>query len=150
MKTIAAELKDARDLVAVANQRLTYEQELSSRKKRMARPNVEENRGLLVIRDFLSEHRLKDLLESQDQGCTGGELEAAINAIAWLERAAGEQVTQRCRKCGCTELAACGDGCWWVEPDLCSSCAPKPAVEKLRLKKKGGLKTRPTRAKSRA
>lgn len=30
---------------------------------------------------------------------------------------------QFCRKCGCTEHAACGDGCYWVEPDLCSACA---------------------------
>lgn len=29
-----------------------------------------------------------------------------------------------CRKCGCTDLQACAGGCWWVEPDLCSSCAP--------------------------
>lgn len=27
-----------------------------------------------------------------------------------------------CRKCGCTENHACQGGCWWVEPDLCSSC----------------------------
>ena len=29
----------------------------------------------------------------------------------------------RCRACGCTEDAACMSGCWWVEEDLCSSCA---------------------------
>jgi hypothetical protein len=28
-----------------------------------------------------------------------------------------------CRVCGCTEFHACPEGCWWVEPDLCSSCA---------------------------
>lgn len=27
-----------------------------------------------------------------------------------------------CRVCGCTQNAACRSGCWWVEPDLCSSC----------------------------
>lgn len=26
-----------------------------------------------------------------------------------------------CRKCGCTEDAACLDGCSWIGPDLCSS-----------------------------
>lgn len=33
---------------------------------------------------------------------------------------------QRCRVCGCTETTPCQtpDGpCYWVEPDLCSSCA---------------------------
>lgn len=28
-----------------------------------------------------------------------------------------------CRICGCWELEACEDGCWWVEADLCSSCS---------------------------
>ena len=37
--------------------------------------------------------------------------------------------TGACRVCGCTEEAACTDdplsACWWVVPDLCSSCARK-------------------------
>lgn len=28
-----------------------------------------------------------------------------------------------CRECGCTDDCACPGGCWWVEPDLCSTCA---------------------------
>jgi len=40
----------------------------------------------------------------------------------------GDMVPSRigrvCRKCGCTEYDACQDGCTWVEPDLCSACAP--------------------------
>ncbi len=27
-----------------------------------------------------------------------------------------------CRMCGCTQDNACEDGCYWVEPDLCSHC----------------------------
>lgn len=27
-----------------------------------------------------------------------------------------------CRVCGCIDEWACEGGCWWVEPDLCSSC----------------------------
>jgi ParB family transcriptional regulator, chromosome partitioning protein len=27
-----------------------------------------------------------------------------------------------CRVCGCTEDDACPDGCWWIDPDLCSQC----------------------------
>lgn len=30
-----------------------------------------------------------------------------------------------CRVCGCTWNNACPGGCWWVEEDLCSSCAEK-------------------------
>lgn len=32
---------------------------------------------------------------------------------------------QRCRVCGCTDDQACPGGCSWVEPDLCSRCAPE-------------------------
>lgn len=27
-----------------------------------------------------------------------------------------------CRTCGCTDTSACDGGCWWAEPDLCSTC----------------------------
>lgn len=30
---------------------------------------------------------------------------------------------RRCRVCGCDDVHACPEGCWWVEPDLCSNCA---------------------------
>ncbi len=29
-----------------------------------------------------------------------------------------------CKSCGCSDLVACPDGCFWIEPDLCSACAP--------------------------
>lgn len=32
------------------------------------------------------------------------------------------QTDQKCRVCGCTQERACPGGCYWVEPDLCSSC----------------------------
>lgn len=28
----------------------------------------------------------------------------------------------KCRSCGCTDRHACPDGCYWVQPDLCSEC----------------------------
>lgn len=31
---------------------------------------------------------------------------------------------RRCRVCGCTDDNACDGGCYWVEDDLCSECAP--------------------------
>jgi hypothetical protein len=34
---------------------------------------------------------------------------------------------QLCRECGCSNLSACEGGCWWVEDDLCSSCAEAAA-----------------------
>ena len=46
-----------------------------------------------------------------------------VRTIRWydklMEQAGNETV---CRVCGCTEENACGDGCYWVEPGLCSSC----------------------------
>lgn len=27
-----------------------------------------------------------------------------------------------CSKCGCTEARACGGGCFWIGPNLCSAC----------------------------
>jgi len=30
---------------------------------------------------------------------------------------------RQCRRCGCTDAVACPSGCFWVAPDLCSSCA---------------------------
>lgn len=44
----------------------------------------------------------------------------------------------KCRECGCTDEAACLVGdvpCFWVDPDLCSSCAPLSRV----LEMSGGL-----------
>lgn len=35
-------------------------------------------------------------------------------------------MTQHCRVCNCSNFVACAGGCWWVEDDLCSSCAPAP------------------------
>lgn len=32
---------------------------------------------------------------------------------------------QACRVCGCTWDNACEGGCYWVEEDLCSTCAEK-------------------------
>lgn len=32
---------------------------------------------------------------------------------------------RRCRVCGCTDDNACPGGCYWVEDDLCSTCADK-------------------------
>lgn len=30
---------------------------------------------------------------------------------------------QACRSCGCTNFSACAPACWWVDDDLCSTCA---------------------------
>lgn len=36
-----------------------------------------------------------------------------------------------CRECGCTDGQACPGGCYWVEEDLCSSCADKEEGESV-------------------
>lgn len=45
-----------------------------------------------------------------------------------------------CRVCGCTEINACPGafgGCYWVEPGLCSACAPDDHPGLIRIK--GGI-----------
>lgn len=37
---------------------------------------------------------------------------------------------QTCMRCGCTWEFGCGEGCSWVEEDLCSACAPEPRKRK--------------------
>lgn len=44
----------------------------------------------------------------------------------------------KCRSCGCTDLNACWDKesntpCFWVEPDLCSSCAGQVTEEEREI-----------------
>lgn len=35
----------------------------------------------------------------------------------------------RCEGCGCTDEFSCGtDGCYWVQPGLCSACAVEPEI----------------------
>lgn len=36
-----------------------------------------------------------------------------------------EKEKQVCRVCGCTYFTPCPGGCYWVEDDLCSTCAEK-------------------------
>ncbi|HEY9415625.1 MAG TPA: hypothetical protein VIQ30_12755 [Pseudonocardia sp.] len=33
-----------------------------------------------------------------------------------------DQAVRSCRVCGCTDDDACKPACWWVAPDLCSTC----------------------------
>jgi hypothetical protein len=45
-----------------------------------------------------------------------------------------------CRVCGCTDedctqcFEKTGEGCTWVEPDLCSACAPEPSKKRTRAR----------------
>lgn len=40
-----------------------------------------------------------------------------------LDQDLQDEKEQACRVCGCTWTNACAGGCYWVEQDLCSSCA---------------------------
>lgn len=40
---------------------------------------------------------------------------------------------RKCRICGCDWFHACPGGCYWVEEDLCSSCASQQHGRKLSL-----------------
>ena len=57
---------------------------------------------------------------------TAAEVDALVDAPAM--RAVLCEECRACRACGCTgDFTLCstadGDGCHWVEPDLCSACA---------------------------
>lgn len=52
--------------------------------------------------------------------------ELLSRAIRLLERALGGR---SCRVCGCTEHAACADGCYWTERHLCSRCNGELFIE---------------------
>ncbi|WP_374569662.1 hypothetical protein [Phenylobacterium sp.] len=69
------------------------------------------------------EARLQARLDGEYEGDLPAMLAAAwsLGAKVVANMAAGRHV---CRVCGCWQLAACDDGCWWVEDDLCSSCDP--------------------------
>lgn len=47
-------------------------------------------------------------------------------ARAEFARIIGEQ---QCRACGCCQSWGCPEGCYWVEPDLCSCCKDKGAAQ---------------------
>ena len=44
-----------------------------------------------------------------------------------------------CRSCGCTDEKACPGGCYWVDPDLCSSCVPLSELTRRSLEAGGPL-----------
>lgn len=57
---------------------------------------------------------------------TGHAERSASRKVARANRLSLVQSARRaCRECGCTQNRACPGGCWWVEPDLCSACAPE-------------------------
>ncbi|TQI68542.1 hypothetical protein LY85_3281 [Clostridium sp. KNHs216] len=40
-----------------------------------------------------------------------------------IEQMDPDLFNRKCRVCGCDWYHSCPGGCWWVEDDLCSSCA---------------------------
>jgi len=136
--TIAAELEKVRGQLAQVEAMLAEERHIAKQRKKMARPDHDQERGLTVLLDWLNRERVADLLDLAGGQSTKEEVRDVIKALAWMERAAKAPVTRRCRVCGCSELCACTvmmDGCWWVAADLCSGCVPRPGVERLKLKK---------------
>lgn len=75
---------------------------------------------------------------SGDFEITPADRARAPQTCRWLERIREEaesaievEAGGTCRECGCTDAFACCDEffepCHWVEPDLCSACAPEAA-----------------------
>lgn len=50
-------------------------------------------------------------------------LAGLIGSDAWIRFGQHpDRVRSACRVCACTEEHACSEGCFWIEPDLCSEC----------------------------
>lgn len=79
--------------------------------------------GDVVLGDGDLDYAAADLLEVlvalHEQGRINLEILPAVEVFS--------RMILGCRECGCTDARGCLEGCWWVEPDLCSSCAPKAA-----------------------
>lgn len=64
------------------------------------------------------------VLRHDDGGSTSLLVHVPKGAFAIVSSAAEPQ----CRVCGCTESEACSEGCFWIEPWLCSGCVGKTPV----------------------
>lgn len=62
---------------------------------------------ILNVDGYIGESTARELAYARDRGKT---------VRFWEE-------IRTCRVCGCTDDHACEGGCWWVDRDLCSSCA---------------------------
>ena len=56
----------------------------------------------------------------------------------------GWQARQACRVCGCSHHDPCPEGCWWVEPDLCSACVLEEGVTEIHAALKAAGKRLPS------
>lgn len=75
-------------------------------------------------------HKMEVLKEDENNPVCG-----VLHAVPVFEPASREEAQElmrrnqpamrKCRVCGCDDFHACPDGCSWVEPDLCSTCAGK-------------------------
>ncbi len=83
------------------------------------------------------------MAETYYQGITPqilGSIEAlsegqAIELLQWMYRKIPGEPQRTCRSCRCT--GNCAGGCYWVDPDLCSTCAVSRARERLRAGARG-------------
>lgn len=78
---------------------------------------------LLNWLEMMAERRGGILLHD---GSEGGRLGIGLRpgrSRRTLRQAIRAAMKGTCRVCGCTQAQACPGGCYWVEPDLCSTCA---------------------------
>lgn len=74
------------------------------------------------------------IFECDGCGCPGTELEHLPDEASLYCPICGTRTPTdiaRCRECGCTDQLGCPEGCWWVEDDLCSSCASEEQHDPL-------------------
>ena len=61
----------------------------------------------------------QDLASQADRVLTAHGLDPAAVVRVLAPMVLGLSV---CRACGCTDITACDEGCYWVAGDLCSAC----------------------------
>lgn len=92
-------------------------------------------RGIEADLTPISDDIIGSLIRAADEGSFRFDPEILVRLI---DIAAGDTSRTRprlCRKCACSEFDACNCGsqgggwigCHWIEPDLCSACAPTDA-----------------------
>jgi hypothetical protein len=80
------------------------------------------------LRDALAAYDKVGMTSIQTRKCPdcGEVLNLTANLEVWTCPYCGAKIPPPgpgvCRVCGCTDECGCPEGCWWVEPDLCSSC----------------------------
>lgn len=86
---------------------------------REVNPRIAAERWYMSVSKSMTERAARDLA-----GRATTVLEAAGLDPTIVVRVLAPEILEIavCRNCGCTDITACDEGCYWVAEDLCSAC----------------------------